>query len=215
MSTLESSRIYRTLSTATERLSAFVRGSYLYRWLTAEPDPEVIVIDLRETWTVGPFISILDRVFGTLERGATGSTLVGVGSTALDRTLEAPVRTAGLVALSLAALAVPAAIVLGRPVALLVGVGLLAVGTLALFERRSWQELGETRPVELLVAAFEPPESERNSDSQQREAPDDREAAQRDTDEPEGDALDDPHQGVDRDVADEGAGGERDERDER
>ena len=32
--------------------------SFLYRWLTKEP--EVIVIDLRETWTVGPFIALLD-----------------------------------------------------------------------------------------------------------------------------------------------------------
>ena len=34
--------------------------SFLYRWLTKEPEPEVIVIDLRETWTVGPFITLLD-----------------------------------------------------------------------------------------------------------------------------------------------------------
>lgn len=36
------------------------RNSWLYRWLTAEPEPEVIVIDLRETWTVGPVIDLLD-----------------------------------------------------------------------------------------------------------------------------------------------------------
>jgi len=51
-------------------VSAFRRGgqwiadatthSFLYRWLTKEPEPEVIVIDLRETWTVGPFITLLD-----------------------------------------------------------------------------------------------------------------------------------------------------------
>ncbi|WP_121821394.1 hypothetical protein [Halostella salina] len=40
----------------------WVRGSWLYRWLTAEPDPEVIVIDLRETYTVGPFVRLLDRI---------------------------------------------------------------------------------------------------------------------------------------------------------
>ena len=51
-------------------VSAFRRGgqwiadatthSFLYQWLTKEPEPEVIVIDLRETWTVGPFITLLD-----------------------------------------------------------------------------------------------------------------------------------------------------------
>lgn len=33
--------------------------SYCYRWLTAEPDPDVIVIDLRETWTVGPLLKLM------------------------------------------------------------------------------------------------------------------------------------------------------------
>jgi hypothetical protein len=34
------------------------------RWFTAEPDPESVVIDLRETITVGPFIVLLDRIVG-------------------------------------------------------------------------------------------------------------------------------------------------------
>ena len=55
----------RWLGSATDRLTRVVQGSFLYRWLTAEPDPEVIVIDLRETYTVGPFIAILDRVVET------------------------------------------------------------------------------------------------------------------------------------------------------
>lgn len=42
------------------RFSRIVRSSYLYRWLTKEPEPEVIVIDLRETYTVGPFISVIE-----------------------------------------------------------------------------------------------------------------------------------------------------------
>ena len=36
------------------------RRSFLYNWLTKEPDPDVIVIDLRETVTVGPIIRALD-----------------------------------------------------------------------------------------------------------------------------------------------------------
>ena len=41
-----------------------LRNSFLYRWLTTEPDPDVIVIDLTETWTVGPIIQAIDRVAG-------------------------------------------------------------------------------------------------------------------------------------------------------
>ena len=46
-------------------IAAFIlsvsRNSLIYRWLTKEPEPEVIVIDLRETWSVGPFIRTIDR----------------------------------------------------------------------------------------------------------------------------------------------------------
>ncbi len=41
-------------------LARWTRHAWLYRWLTAEPEPEVIVIDLRETYTVGPIIAALD-----------------------------------------------------------------------------------------------------------------------------------------------------------
>jgi hypothetical protein len=52
---------------AAGRVSAWVRDSRLYEWLTAEPEPEVIVIDLRETYTVGPFIRLLDTVVDRLQ----------------------------------------------------------------------------------------------------------------------------------------------------
>ncbi|WP_353635031.1 hypothetical protein ABSL23_05815 [Halobacterium sp. NMX12-1] len=60
-----STSIGRWLESTGTRLTRVVQGSFLYRWLTAEPDPDVIVIDLRETYTVGPFIAILDRIVET------------------------------------------------------------------------------------------------------------------------------------------------------
>ena len=60
------------------RGEALVRNSYCYRWLTAEPDPEVIVIDLRETRTVGPLIRLLERAIGPVKRALTGSRLASV-----------------------------------------------------------------------------------------------------------------------------------------
>lgn len=47
-------------SETVERISDYVRESYLYRWLTAEPETDVVTIDLRETNTVGPFIPLID-----------------------------------------------------------------------------------------------------------------------------------------------------------
>lgn len=40
----------------------WARASFLYRWSTKEPEPDVVVIDLRETLSVGPIIALLDRV---------------------------------------------------------------------------------------------------------------------------------------------------------
>ena len=174
---LEHSRTYRTLTGIGRTLSAYVRGSYLYRWLTAEPDPDVIVIDLRETWTVGPFIAILDRTIGFFDRAAGGSASLELGSKLAHRTLDAPVRMAGFAALFVAVLAIPSAVLLDRTTALLFAVGLLVVGTIALFEDRPWEELRETRPVELLVAAFEPPEPPSEDGSDDREPTDDGESA--------------------------------------
>lgn len=52
------SRIHRGLV----GLGQVTRSSYLYRWLTSEPEPEVIVIDLRETYTAGPVIAAIDGI---------------------------------------------------------------------------------------------------------------------------------------------------------
>jgi len=49
-----------SLARFTRRVGGFTQNSFLYRWLTKEPEPEVIVIDLRETWTVGPIVALLD-----------------------------------------------------------------------------------------------------------------------------------------------------------
>ncbi|WP_218780600.1 hypothetical protein [Halorarum halophilum] len=93
---LEGSRVVRTLraplrddsrtSRATRWLSTVVRNSSGYRWLTKEPEPEVVVIDLRETWTVGPIVRLLDRLVdrvtpywreSALKRGLDGSVTLG------------------------------------------------------------------------------------------------------------------------------------------
>lgn len=79
LATTERSSTTRSLAA---RLSGWVRASYLYRWLTAEPDPDVVVIDLRETYAVGPVIALLDWLvgpFGRLYRASTLQRLVEAG----------------------------------------------------------------------------------------------------------------------------------------
>jgi hypothetical protein len=55
--------VYQSLTAA---VATAVRESWLYNWLTAEPDAEVIIIDLRQTRTVGPVISIVEGVTDAL-----------------------------------------------------------------------------------------------------------------------------------------------------
>ncbi|MDZ7746832.1 MAG: hypothetical protein U5K28_10085 [Halobacteriales archaeon] len=43
-----------------QTVGSVTRDSRLYRWLTAEPDPTVITIDLRETYTIGPILALLE-----------------------------------------------------------------------------------------------------------------------------------------------------------
>ena len=58
-----------------EKLGVAVQNSYFVNWLTSEPEPEVIVIDLRETYTIGPIIRLLDAVAPHVERMWSGSLL--------------------------------------------------------------------------------------------------------------------------------------------
>ncbi|MCU4800383.1 hypothetical protein OB920_08385 [Halobacteria archaeon HArc-gm2] len=73
------------LGRSVDRLAEITRQSYLFRWLTAEPDPDVIVIDLRETWTVGPVIAVLDWFAPHAARSWDGS----VVRTTTERTATA------------------------------------------------------------------------------------------------------------------------------
>ena len=66
------------------RLYHLTRRSFSYRWLTKEPDPDVILIDLRETRTVGPFVAALDRFIERFRPYWLSST----AKSALDRVIR-------------------------------------------------------------------------------------------------------------------------------
>lgn len=150
----------------TRRAETVVRRSFLYRWLTAEPDPEVIVIDLRETLTVGPFIQLLDRIIPRALDAYKTSQVGHAAGAGAKRVRTAPARVGGLTAAAIGIVSILAGVVAGMSVTAIVLFGLLAVGGLvATQETRSWAELRETRPVELLIAAFEPPEPPESADS--------------------------------------------------
>ena len=134
-----------------------VRDSYLVRWLTAEPEPDVVVIDLRETWTIAPVIAVIDWLVPHGLRMWHGSTARRV----LDRTAtafrNAPVRLTSVVVLGV----VVARIVLSLGSAGTVSlVAHLFVGALDIAGLRvDWtlEELKASKVGRLAAALFVPP----------------------------------------------------------
>jgi len=153
--------IDRSRLVATVRaVGRWARQSVLYRWLTKEPDPEVIVIDLRETYTVGPIIGALDWSIAKLAPWWRASGVRQLCAAAADQVRERPIRTLGVVLMAAVTVrlvvGVAAGTLSGRTVAL--SLALFGVGAVATRSDHSMADLGDTRGYELLAAALEPPE---------------------------------------------------------
>lgn len=133
------------------------RHSFVYRWLTKEPDPEVVVIDLRETWTVGPVIRLGEEIARTGPARRVTATAAGVGRTVDHLGRRAPIRVASVLVLLMT---VPWLVLTWSGIGT-VGriVGLVVVGGSALGLRvdATWQDLAQSRVGDLLRSVFEPP----------------------------------------------------------
>jgi hypothetical protein len=157
-------RVTRQVSTAVSRSRAgaavglvarWIRTSWVYHWLTDEPESDVVVIDLRRTWTVGPLIAIADRVLEPAQRFWPQSGTRTVLSGTAVRVRAAPIRLLGvLLAVLVLADLVQTAVSRG-----LTGSGLglrlclLAAAVGATRIDTSWQQLREGP----IGQAFEPP----------------------------------------------------------
>ena len=152
--------IYRTAGGLDETIGS----SFLYQWLTAEPEPDVIVIDLRETRSIGPLLKQIDAVVSAITEESPATTATSsalrVGYRVRNAFLTRPIRVVSFGAIvaviaSFVGLAIGGSD-LGASAFVLFGLLLLAVrGTQS---TRSWAAIKETRAYELLCKAFEPPE---------------------------------------------------------
>ncbi len=135
-----------------------IRNSWLFQWLTAEPDPEVIVIDLRETYTVGPIIRAIDWTVPHVER-AWRNSATGRATKKTTRTIaDAPVRVASALVLGLLAARLALAWPIESRIVLGVYAGLAVLALLGLTVDWTLTELAESRVGQLVRAALEPPE---------------------------------------------------------
>lgn len=153
-----------TLAHLSRNAGTVVRASFCYRWLTAETEPEVVVIDLRDTLSVGPLIAALDRLVFALVPVSHRSTIVDAVQATYEYARDAPVRAASIVLLVAVVASLTLTFPLGDPTELGVLARVVLLGLAALGTRvtASWGELVETRPAQLLVAALEPPEPPEN-----------------------------------------------------
>jgi hypothetical protein len=160
-----------------ERLAAWgrhiVTDSFVYRWLTAEPDPEVIVIDLRETYTVGPFVAIVDRIVERLDAAATASGAVALARGLLAEFRAAPVRLLGAtVALGCAGVLLVGTVLGALDTVPTVVLAALAVAGLAGTQvTASWADLVDSRVGQFVIAALEPPRVDGDTDDRDDRSP--------------------------------------------
>jgi Ca2+/Na+ antiporter len=148
------------LATLGAHIAQWTRNSFLYRWLTTEPDPEIIVIDLRETDTVGPLLALLDRLVTPLTSAWQTARTHSLTQATHETLQNHPIRTVSLVAL--AALLTELAVSLTTSTLTSTGIGArLLVLTLAALGTQihvSWGQCTESATYRYLVAALEPPE---------------------------------------------------------
>lgn len=137
-----------------------VRHSWLYRWLTKEPEPDIIVIDLRETWTVGPIIALLDRVIRFFGRGFQGSASQRLVSWSENQFRRQPISFVSTILLVMTAISLVSRIFRGDVTGgFLLGIGVLivlAIGGLSV--DLTLEELQKTRIFKLIRKVLEPPE---------------------------------------------------------
>ena len=148
------------VSRGTRRIAAWTKSSLLFRWLTKEPDPAVIVIDLTETRTVGPIIRLLDAGIGVLDRARSTSAVDGIASTVGMELRRRPVQTVSIAALALVATIAVLELLAGdggRTIWLLLAT-ITVLSLLGLRVDDSWSELTDRWIVRFAIAVLEPPE---------------------------------------------------------
>jgi|GEM_PF-2714710 len=145
------------------------RASWCYRWLTAEPEPDVVVIDLRETAVVGPILVLFDRLLAPFVRNWQAARTGTVVARLSARFVARPIQVVSIVALVAILTDLCLLVVFGSPSRTAVG-GRLVSGSLALAGTRvtvSVDDLTEGRVYELvteLLAPPDPPERDTRND---------------------------------------------------
>lgn len=167
-SPFKQSKMYQSLQKGNKQ----IRASWLYQWLTKEPDPDVIVIDLRETRSVGPILDRIDRAVTALTPAFFRSTVSRSWYRAQRRVQDRPIQMVsfgviGIAVLGLFLMATAATVNVAGVLVLVVMLILALRGTQS---QMTLDELQETRWYSYLArigSAFVPPDPPENTSQTQ------------------------------------------------
>jgi hypothetical protein len=141
-------------------LLTWIQTAWVYRWLTAEQEPEVIVIDLRETLSVGPVIAAMDRTLRWLVPAAATAAVVRLTARLATMARRRPIRLGSLCLGLVVAVGVTHLALVGRlneiTLALALALGALAIAGLR--SRASLEDVQNHPVTRALISALEPPE---------------------------------------------------------
>jgi len=140
-------------------LERWIRSAWLYQWLTAEPEADVVVIDLRDSLALGPLFVALDglaSVSSWLENASAWRLLRAAGHDLAAR----PIRAASLLVLVAAGTETTLSMVVGGLTSAGFGLRLLvlAFALAGTRIRHSPAELRESRVYDLFAQLLVPPE---------------------------------------------------------
>ena len=150
------SSVYR----ATKHGRRFIQSSWLYRWLTAEPDAEVVVIDLRETVSLRAVLRRTDQLLRKFIAVMPTSGGLRFGYRLRTQFLANPIRVVsfGLIGLVILSLATVLTASNEPPLAVFLLFALLFIALRGTQETVSWADLTESQWYQTLLALFEPPD---------------------------------------------------------
>lgn len=149
-----SSTLYRLASSAGE----IIRRSRLYRWLTTEPDPRVIEIDLQESYIAGPLSPLLKLVIKPLVRAGSYSNVVRAATQLVSTARTNPIKLASGLLLGLTIVGIPRSWPSASPLRF-VAIGLLIMASgIGLAVDNPRQVIATSRTRRLIEVALTPPD---------------------------------------------------------
>ena len=136
-----------------------INRSWLYRWLTAEPEADVVVIDLRETRTVGPILIFVQSMLFDNVRAVSSSWLFRTVERGYARFHRRPVRVASIGAILLILLIISGLALANSlsPGVVLVLIAVMLPALRGTQSTMSIEEIQQTRWFRIVQRAFSPP----------------------------------------------------------